>query len=108
MLDIYTTVASLLIDLESELRHLQMWDAEPPSVESLASVEPFCIDTLEFYQWLQFVFLVRLSSLVANEAPLPVNCQIAPMAEEYFVGLSLDGGGVINVLKRVDQVLSGE
>jgi uncharacterized protein YqcC (DUF446 family) len=33
------------------------WDEVPPSIEALSSVEPFSVDTLDFEQWLQWIFL---------------------------------------------------
>ncbi|MFT3929779.1 MAG: YqcC family protein [Spongiibacteraceae bacterium] len=77
-------IASLLIDIEAELRRLQQWQRELPSPEALASSEPFCVDTLTFAQWLQFIFLPRMHALVAAGQLPPGKCEIKPMAEEYF------------------------
>jgi len=77
-------IASLLIDIEAELRRLQQWQYEAPSPEALASVEPFCVDTLTFAQWLQFIFLPRMHALVAAQKLPPGRCEIKPIAEEYF------------------------
>ncbi|MGY8909754.1 MAG: YqcC family protein, partial [Flavobacteriales bacterium] len=52
-----TDVAEVLIDIESELRQLGLWDRQVPSNSALASSEPFCVDTLTLPQWLQFIFL---------------------------------------------------
>ncbi len=80
-------VAALLIDIEAELRQLNLWDDVSPSEQALASSEPFCVDTLSFTQWLQFIFLPTMYHLMESEAPLPTECGIAPMAEEHFRGL---------------------
>lgn len=84
MQSIYSDVADQLLQLEVELRRLDLWQAEPPPAEALASREPFCVDTLSLPQWLQFVFLPRMSELVERGQPLPRQCGIAPIAEEYF------------------------
>ena len=81
---IYAEVADQLLRLEAEMRRLQLWESEVPSPEALASSEPFCLDTLTFPQWLQFVFLPRMSQLIEMEQPLPGRCGIAPLAEEMF------------------------
>lgn len=110
MSDINTQLAALLIDLEAELRKQQWWDVEPPSAQALASVEPFCVDSLDFYQWLQFVFLVKIQALLEEQVQLPINCQIAPMAEQCFsegCG-STKGLAVISVLRQIDQLLSDQ
>ncbi len=103
-----TVVANLLIDVEYELRNMQLWESESPSAEALASVEPFCIDTLDFPQWLQWVFLPRMHSLLESQKPLPEKCEIAPMAEEYFRGHAAPNPELIGVLHGLDEVISKE
>ena len=41
-------IADLLLEMEAELRRLGLWETEAPTLESLSSQEPFCIDTLTF------------------------------------------------------------
>ncbi|GAB2523228.1 YqcC family protein [Microbulbifer agarilyticus] len=106
MKSIYPDIATLLLELEAELRLLELWDETPPSPEALASTQPFCVDTLTFPQWLQFVFLPRMSHLVELEQPLPEKCGIAPMAEEYFRGSSLQGPALVAKLAEIDERLA--
>lgn len=101
-------VASLLIDIEAELRRLNLWQSEPPSPAALASVEPFAIDTLNFPQWLQFIFLVKIHALIERQQPLPERCNMAPMAEEYFRGGGLDVAALLDTLVALDQLLSSQ
>ena len=105
MKSIYPDIATLLLELEAELRTLGLWDETPPSAEALASTQPFCVDTLTFPQWLQFVFLPRMSHLVEFEQPLPQQCGIAPMAEEYFRGGSQPGAALVAKLTEIDERL---
>lgn len=102
----HIAVAEILIDIESELRALQLWEAQAPTAEALASTQPFSIDTLNFAQWLQFIFIPRMYLLIEAEAPLPSNCGIAPMAEEYFSGLQLHSARLVACLKRMDVLLT--
>ena len=106
MSDLHNKVGSLLIDLESELRNLNLWDAEMPAPEALLSTQPFCLDTLQFYQWLQFVFLPRMHQMVDELAPLPAQCGIGPMSEEFFRSESISGISVTELLIRLDSVLT--
>jgi len=105
MKSIYPDIATLLLELEAEMRTLEVWDAEPPAPQALASTQPFCVDTLTLPQWLQFVFLPRMSQLVEAEQPLPQKCGIAPMAEEYFRGTGLAIGGLARKLTEIDERL---
>jgi uncharacterized protein YqcC (DUF446 family) len=100
-------VAVLLIDIEAHLRQMSLWEDQPPSVEALASSQPFHIDTLSFTQWLQFVFLPTLHGLIETGQSLPTECGITPMAVEYFRGLGLAGGALEKTLLSIDRALSG-
>ena len=99
-------LAALLIDIEAQLRQLELWQAESPGADALASTQPFCVDTLSFSQWLQFVFVPSMYQLIEARQTLPTECAIAPMAEEYFKGLSLPSGALERSLLAVDRLLS--
>lgn len=105
-MSVYVDVASLLIDIEAELRRLDQWQAQPPSPEALASTEPFCVDTLSFVEWLQFVFLPRMYVLLEREQLPPGPCAIAPLAEEYFKDAKLDTASLLRSLGVLDQLLT--
>ncbi|MGI9295041.1 MAG: YqcC family protein [Pseudomonadales bacterium] len=96
----------LLFDLEAELRILQLWSDKTPSAVALASTQPFCYDTLTLPEWLQFVFLPRLKTLLDKGGELPSACGIAPMAEEYFSGESRNIGAVLDTLLCIDKYIA--
>lgn len=97
-------LTSQLTALEVALHAAGLWAQTPPHAEALRSVQPFCVDTLSFSEWLQFVFLVRMRHLLEQGLPLPVNCAIAPMAEEALAGLPV--AELLTVLRRIDALLS--
>lgn len=100
-------VADGLLAIEMELRRLGMWESERPPESAFQSTEPFCLDTLNFIQWVQFVFLERMKWLIENDQALPAGSAIAPMAEEYFRGRPESGQRLVRELEAVDQLLSG-
>jgi len=102
----YGRLAGLLMDMEQELRRLDLWQTQSPSEEALASTEPFAVNQLPFDQWLQFIFLPRMRGLVDTKAPLPEQCSIAPMAEEFFKAQEIDGATVVTVLATIDQLIT--
>ncbi|MCB1678926.1 MAG: YqcC family protein [Halioglobus sp.] len=103
----HTEIAAVLIDIEAQLRQLGLWQAAAPPREALASDQPFAVDTLTLPQWLQFIFLPTLYSMLEQHQALPAQCGIAPMAEEYFRGSGLATGQLLDALVRVDALLSG-
>lgn len=106
MLDKATKIAILLMDLEAALRVISCWDDKPPSLQALQSQEPFCVDTMEFYQWLQWVFIPRMYAVLESGSVLPDRCEIAPMAEEWAKTRALSARELIKILKEIDSILS--
>lgn len=101
----FASTASLLIDVEHELRVLGLWETTQPSAEALASDQPFAVDTLSFTQWLQFVFIPKMTALIEQEN-LPDTCAVAPMAEEYFKQTGFTAGVLIGHLHAIDYLIS--
>jgi uncharacterized protein YqcC (DUF446 family) len=101
-----TEVAELLIDIEAQLRQLGQWHNVRPAADALVSDQPFCVDTLTFPQWLQFIFLPTIYTMLKEGQTLPDRCGIAPMAEEYFRGTGLRCSELVAALARIDELLS--
>ncbi|MCG3169407.1 MAG: putative protein YqcC [Pseudomonadales bacterium] len=100
-MDSRTRIARLLPELEVELRARDLWSAHAPPPQALASTQPFCVDTLAFEQWLQFVFLPRVEALLAAGAALPAGCAIAAMGEIRFT--DRDHAALIALLRAIDE-----
>lgn len=104
---LFSEVADRLLGIEIEMRRIDVWSSEAPSEDALSSQQPFCIDTLEFTEWLQFVFLERMRMIVEQGHSLPGASGIAPMAEEYFRARPESGDGLVRELEAIDELLSG-
>ncbi len=101
-----TNVAAVLIDIEAQLRQMNLWDKIPPSSQALASPEPFCVDTLTLPQWLQFVFIPTIYELLETGQALPQACSITPMAEEFFQRQGQPVEDLLGLLRKIDDMLS--
>ncbi len=99
-------IAARLIDLEAGLRQLNLWAADPPTQEALASEQPFAMDTLTLEQWLQFIFLPTLYQLLESGAALPERCAITPMAEETLGKRQLPIAPLIATLQDLDRLIT--
>lgn len=108
MSSIHLECALILMDVRAELSRLHLWQNTPPSATALASPEPFCVDTLDFNQWVQFVFLPRMQQIIEHQGLLPERCGIAPMAEEFVRLRRLDGASLVHSFERLDALLSGQ
>jgi uncharacterized protein YqcC (DUF446 family) len=98
-------VEILIIKLEQSLRAAKLWSSCGPSVEALQSKLPFAFDTMPIEQWLQFVFIPKMSQIVSTKSTLPDNLKLLPMAEQT---LSTTGSQsvVIEAIKQIDLVFA--
>lgn len=99
-------IADLLRAIEQEMRHIGLWEETAPSPASLASTLPFCHDTLEFTQWLQWIFLARMRALLEGGAALPAACDIHPLAEHSFLELPQDTARLLELIGEIDRAIS--
>ena len=96
-------LADLLLEIEAEMRRIQLWQATPPDDVALQSLVPFCHDTLRLEQWLQWVFLPKMRQVVENEEAWPSSSEIAPLAEYRFAQLEQPTEALLALLERFDR-----
>lgn len=100
-----SALADQLLLIERELRLLGWWAAEAPSVEALASQQPFCVDTLSFEAWLQWIFLPRMKQLLESAGPLPSASGIREMAEMSYRGREAQVKALLAALGEFDRLI---
>ena len=99
----WADMANAVSALERELRALRLWELERPSAQSLSSEMPFCMDTLSFTAWLQWVFIPGMAILIERGERMPVT-QVLPMAEEALRHLEHRQQGLLAVLAQIDEL----
>lgn len=104
----HQNVATLLEQLENELRELALWQDKKPPSAALQSSQPFAVDTLEFHQWLQFIMIPRLRTLVTQQRPLPTSMAVSPMAVQVYAGQLKQHRLLIQCLRRIDYSVTGQ
>jgi uncharacterized protein YqcC (DUF446 family) len=105
-MSIYSKCAQLLLQLEQDLKHVNLWSDQIPTEQQLNSTEPFALDTLAFEQWLQFIFIPKMTHLVNINSQLPNNLVIHPMAEESFKNKVDEFKQLLNTIKSIDLLFS--
>ncbi|WP_157981229.1 YqcC family protein [Aliidiomarina iranensis] len=96
-----------LEDLEQHLKAQALWDEAMPEPSRLLSSQPFASDTLEFYQWIQFIMIPSLRQCVEQRKPLPNKIAVSPMAVEVWKGKLKEHRQIILALKAIDELLDG-
>lgn len=102
----FPKIADHLLLIERELRVLGWWKEVPPSDESLSSREPFCVDTLDFDQWLQWIFLPRMKIILEQDLPLPTASGILEMAEMVYASRIREARDLLALLKDFDRLIT--
>ncbi|KGD63533.1 hypothetical protein Y5S_03169 [Alcanivorax nanhaiticus] len=98
-----TALTTILDDLQAELEKQGLWSAHPPAPSAFESQTPFFADTMDFSEWLQWVFVARFRAMMDANAPLPGSCDVAPMAEEALKEMEQDVSEIISLLKAFDE-----
>jgi len=96
----------LLTQLSTELKVLTLWQKCKPNHCKMASTLPFHYDTLTFEQWLQFVFIERISLLIEKNQSLPSEISLLPMAEESFKYLDNKANNLLDIIGQFDCLFS--
>lgn len=94
-------LVELLFQLEQSLKQCQMWQSEPPSDEELSSQQPFALDTLLPEQWLQWVFIPKISEMIEKQQVIS-GFSISPYFEEVWKS-EAHKSVVLDVLQRIDK-----
>jgi uncharacterized protein YqcC (DUF446 family) len=104
----HVDLSALLADIEGEMRARRMWSDEPPAPAAMASRMPFCYDTLPLAAWLQWVLLPRLRLVIERDDPLPLASDIWPLAQHEFQKLGRDAGKLLQLIRQLDELISGD
>jgi uncharacterized protein YqcC (DUF446 family) len=100
------SIAALLEALVCELKSLNLWQTQQPSTVELSSSAPFCCDTLTFEQWLQFIFIAKITVMINQQQSLPTKISLTPMAEEAFKHLSVNTKPLLGIIQKIDKTLT--
>lgn len=98
-------VAEMADTIEREMRSIGAWQAAPLSPEQYEFKEAFAMDTMAYVQWLQFVFLPRVRSLVESGGPFPSRSQVGVHAVREFDGQP-EASGLSSLLCRFDDLFN--
>ncbi len=106
MHNIPSKIADVLLEVEANLRIHGKWDECKPKANDLNSSIPFCMDTLKFEQWLQWIFLPTMKDSIEKTKPLPLESAIFEYAEECLSKGDPSTNQLLRQLKRFDDLIS--
>ncbi|XTZ37590.1 YqcC family protein [Salmonella enterica] len=94
--------------IEAQLRENDLWQTVAPDASAFASTEPFCMDTLEPLEWLQWVLIPRMHALLDGNQPLPQAFAIAPYYEVALEATHPSRDEILLHLRQLDALFSSE
>ncbi|PSW01686.1 YqcC family protein [Photobacterium lipolyticum] len=97
----------LLEKLKVVMHETGLWESVAPSQASLASTEPFAVDTLTCNQWLQWIFIPKMTQLVTMQQPLPAHFELSPYVEEAMKH-NKGVGAIIRVTRELDNLFKAQ
>jgi uncharacterized protein YqcC (DUF446 family) len=104
----HDNVRAQLHAIEAVLRQHQLWQAVSPQPEAFASTQPFCLDTLEPFEWLQWVLVPRMHALLDGGHPLPQAFAVAPYYEMALDATHPAREILLIELERLDTLFAGD
>ena len=93
-----------LIELEKELKSQKLWNDGEFDESKFNSTAPFCCDTMEFHEWLQYIFIPKMTFILEAKQQLPTNLAIAPMGEVAYRHELLKRKSLLKILEEIDQL----
>ncbi len=106
--EIIESIHQEIATLASELNKQNLWTTAPPTAEQLASREPFCVDTMAFEQWLQWVFIPKMNELLQQPSfnGLPNRSDIHTIADYLFTQYPQNTDKITDSIKHIDELLN--
>lgn len=95
-------------EIEAELRKIGYWKDGELKVDLRESKEDFCSDKIPFEQWLQFVFIPNVRTMIKEKQPLPDDSMVGvkAMREWDYQSTVTEALPLINLLSEFDDLVT--
>lgn len=101
----HNKLLEVLNAISKEMTLKGLWQSTAPSNEALSSTQPFCVDTLTFCEWMQWIMLPKLEKMAKSGAALPSKSDMFSMAEEAFKRVEVDTKMLLSLVLKLDHCL---
>ncbi len=102
---LYILATTKANEIEDELKRINRWSGQPLSPEKFENMGAFGINTMTFEQWLQFVLIPRINSIVQKKEELPESSELAPYAIRVFDG-DPEAHSLHDILYELDKLIN--
>jgi uncharacterized protein YqcC (DUF446 family) len=84
--DLYYEVERRISAIEAEMKRIGYWSPEQLPAEAYDFQRAFAMDTMAFSQWLQFIFIPRVRSIIEQKGDFPSESMVGTQAAREFDG----------------------
>jgi len=95
----------LIISIETEMRRLELWGSVSPPSHAMRSNTPFCADTLDCEEWMQWIFLPRLRRIQSGSLRPRFRSNVAAYCEECFSVRGIRAEALLRLVRQCDEIL---
>ena len=88
---VHTRAAEKLAAIEEEMKTIGVWSQEPLPETAYAFKRAFAADTMAFTQWIQFVLIPRVRSILEQGGDFPQGSMVGTQAVREFDGYDRAG-----------------
>lgn len=81
-----TAIRKKLDEIEADMRRIGYWDIQEPAPEAYEIMGAFGMNTMAFAQWLRWVFVPRIESLLESGGPWPPSSSVGTHAVRELDG----------------------
>jgi uncharacterized protein YqcC (DUF446 family) len=99
--NLYSKTERKISEIEAEMKRIGYWSLEPLSEEAYQFQKAFAMDTMAFSQWLQFILIPRVRSIIEQKGDFPSESMVGVQAVREFDG-DANATGLINLLSEFD------
>ncbi len=103
--DLYNNVKRIIEEIETEMKQTGYWSDEPLPENACQFRQAFAMDTMPFSQWVQFIFIPRVRSIIVEKSSFPKNSMVGTQALREFGGDEA-GSKLVSLLIEFDKIIN--
>jgi uncharacterized protein YqcC (DUF446 family) len=97
-------IQAKIAEIEDEMKRIGYWQSDSLRPEQYQFHMAFAMDTMAFSQWLQFIFIPRVKSILESGEKVPRDSQNAAQAVREFDGDD-NAYNLITLLSDFDEII---
>ena len=101
--DLYSEAERKISEIEAEMKRIGCWSFEPLPEEAYEFQQAFAMDTMAFSQWLQFILIPRVRSIIEQKGDFPSESMVGVQAVREFDG-DATASGLVTLLGEFDDL----